>query len=574
MRNIVVVECRSTGRNFIEDITHMGHHPIVLETKVADTKEAEEYMESTQNGYSKINHEFELIYEKDSYEETLEMVRKYDPLLVVPGNERGVVLASKLAHDLNLLCNPIENLEAMTFKDAMQNRLAEHGLRSIRGRKVTNLEDALDFYDSENLEEVVIKPIYSAGSVGVRICANKDELIDTFNLLSTRTNHYGDENEEFLIQECIKGEEYIVNTVSCDGVPRVTLIWKYNKVKTSDGAIVYDSCETVNDLGLGEAEMVEYAYKVAEAIGIKYGPVHGEYMIDENGPVLIEVNCRPAGGDMDIKFLDKIAGHHETDCILTSYLKPDLFKQQLKKPYHLYAKGILKFFIVPKDLFATSSPMKNISIKLESHHRTNFVEINQGVSKEFYKTEDLDTSPGTIYLVHKNHAIVQQDLNFLRDIEKHTFSLVLNDESHNAELKSDEEYMEDIRHIVEDAEKYGIGLFVSDQFIDDIDVLQVKFDEVNEVEGNFDFIIINLNKSIINNNVNDIIKSLLESFSKVNNDGFIFVPENTYNLFNGGRKGTEALFKTLNFKIILPPYNLHDVVVASKNDPYSLYYLN
>ena len=37
---------------------------------------------------------------------------------------------------------------------------------------------------------------------------------------------------------------------------------------TSEGAIVYDSCETVNDLSLGEAEMVEYAYKLKGFLSI------------------------------------------------------------------------------------------------------------------------------------------------------------------------------------------------------------------------------------------------------------------------------------------------------------------
>ena len=97
-----------------------------------------------------------------------------------------------------------------------------------------------------------------------------------------------DEIHDLLIQERINGTEYIVNTVSCNGQHRVTLIWKYKKVKTSEGAMIYDTCETVNELNLGEAEMVEYAYDVADALGIQYGPVHGEYMIDEKGPVLIE----------------------------------------------------------------------------------------------------------------------------------------------------------------------------------------------------------------------------------------------------------------------------------------------
>lgn len=564
MRNIVVVECRSTGTNFIEDIANSGYYPVILETKVADTEKAKYYEEHRREGYCDIKHDFELISELDSYEETLEMVKKYDPILVLPGNEKGVILASKLAYDMNLLCNPIESIDAMTLKHEMQNCLAEYGIRSIKGKNVTSLEEAVEFYDKENLKEIVIKPVYGSGSASVRICENKDELIDAFKLLTTETNQYGDENYEFLIQERIKGEEYIVNTVSCDGIHRVTLVWKYNKIKTSDGAMIYDSCETVNELNLGEAEMVEYAYKVAEALGIRYGPVHGEYMIDEKGPVLIEVNCRPMGGNMDVEFIDRIAGHHETDCILTSYLKPELFEEELKKPYQLYAKGVMKFLINPKNIVAKSTPLKNISTKLKSHYKTSLTEIDYGDAKEFLKTVDLDTSPGTIYLVDEDSSQVQHDLDFLRDLEKYTFSWVLNEEVKNVELKSDEQYINDIKRITDDAEKYGIGLFVTDQFTDDTNILQVKYDEVNNIVGKFDFIIINLNKTIVNNNAEDIVESLLNCFTKVKKDGMIFIPENTYQQFNNGRKSAEALLKALNFKIMLPPYYLSDIVIASK----------
>jgi len=84
-------------------------------------------------------------------------------------------------------------------------------------------------------------------------------MIDALEFLFNQANHYGEKNDELLIQERINGIEYIVNTVSHKGIPRVTLVWKYNKVKTSDGAIIYDSLDTVNKLSLGEAEMVEYA---------------------------------------------------------------------------------------------------------------------------------------------------------------------------------------------------------------------------------------------------------------------------------------------------------------------------
>ena len=231
-------------------------------------------------------------------------------------------MATKLSHDLNLLGNPIENLDAMTLKNEMQNRLKEHGLRYIRGKVVDSVEDAIKFYEDEDLKEVVLKPTYSAGSASVRICLDKDEMIESLKeMLEHSANYFGNEDNDIVIQERINGDEYIVNTVSCDGVHNLTLIWKYTKIRTSDGSIIYDTAQTVNELSIGEAEMVEYAYQVADAIGVKYGPIHGEYMIDEEGPVLIEVNCRPCGGNMEAKFLNRISGQHETDSILDAYLK-------------------------------------------------------------------------------------------------------------------------------------------------------------------------------------------------------------------------------------------------------------
>lgn len=217
MRNIIVVECISTGKNYIGDIINRGYNPIVLHLKDSETEDGKKFGEHVLDEYEKIPYEFDMIYEKDTFEETLEEVRKFDPLLVVPGSERGVILAAKLTHELGLLGNSIENIDAMTLKDEMHNRLAEKGLRSIKGKVVHNLDEALEFYDNENLSEVVIKPPYSCGSTGVRICESREEMIESVKQIFEEVNHYGDEIDELLIQERINGTEYIVNTVSHKG---------------------------------------------------------------------------------------------------------------------------------------------------------------------------------------------------------------------------------------------------------------------------------------------------------------------------------------------------------------------
>lgn len=564
MRNIVVVECASTGTNFIQDIVNRGYNPIVLELKVQDTEDGELYRDMVQSGYKTIKADFEMIYEKDTYEETLEMVKQYDPLLVIPGSEKGVILATKLANDLNLKCNPIENLDSFTLKDKMQEKIAEKGLRHIRGKAVHSIEEAIEYYDEQNFEEVVVKPTYSAGSVGVRICLNKEEMINSLRELFNDSNLYGEEITEFVVQERINGEEYFVNTVSCDGTHRVTLIWKYNKIKTSEGGHVYDSIMTVNELSLGEAEMVEYAYDVADALGIRYGAVHGEYMIDDKGPVLIEVNCRPSGCSMDADYLNRISGQHETDSILDSYLNPDNFYYELHKGYRTLAYGALKMFIVPKDLIAESSPMAHISNKLKSHYKTTQEVIDN--PRLFVKTQDIETAGGTVFMVHEDGYTLQKDLDFLRDIEKRAFSLVLSDESEKKTEVDENESYDGVKSILKMVQTYSSTLFVTDQVFDDVDAFQIPLDKVDEVHGDFNCVVVNLNKSMIGKKDDIIAYEFLKIINKVRPGGIIIIPETTYRYTPHGRVGAEALIKVLDLKLELPLHNLNRAVIASRTN--------
>lgn len=112
----------------------------------------------------------------------------------------------------------------------------------------------------------------------------------------------------------------------------------------------------------------------------------------------------PCGGHRPAKFLDRIAGHHETDHALDSYLKPKRFHENRKQRYKLFAHGALKRFNVPKDIFARSSSMTSITPKLKSYYKTTFDEI--GDDEIFFaKTDDLESSCGVVYLVHEDKSV-------------------------------------------------------------------------------------------------------------------------------------------------------------------------
>lgn len=564
MKSIIIVDCISTGINYIGDIINRGFKPVVLELIPAG-EDVEAYRKMLNSHYSQIDEKFDIIHEMDTYEETLEAVKKLDPELILPGNEHGVVLATKLSNDLGLLCNSIENLDAMTLKNKMQERLKENGLRYIRGKVISSVDEAIEFYDAENLSQVVLKPIYSAGSSGVKLCSNKDEMINSIDeIFNNKQNYYGESINELLLQERIIGDEYIVNTVSNNGIHRVTLIWKYNKVRTHDGSILYDTAETVNHLNIGEAKMVEYAYQVADAIGIEYGPVHGEFMIDDNGPVLIEVNCRPCGGNMSAKFLDKIAGHHETDAILDSYLKPLRFSEKRKERYRLYGHGALKFFSVPHDILAKSAPVSNIGPKLKSYFKSS-IDKNFDNAVFYRKTEDLNTVGGVVYLVNESSEILHHDLDFLRNIEKKAFELVLNDEIYEDNPIDEDALLKELESIVDYAYDYGTSLLITDQFLDNANMMQIGKDEIYDINGEFDYVIVNLNKSLVNMHQFEVIELIFYIFSDIKVGGIVFIPESTCDYIPGKRKGIEAILKTLDLIIEVPPYGINKGVIATKH---------
>ena len=561
MGNIIIVECISTGVNYIADIKNRNHNPVVMNTRLNESGETEMYEKMRRDSLDRLE-DVEIIHEKDTYDETLQMVKGYEPLLIIPGSERGIKLACRLSHNLGLPGNPIENVDACIMKDLMQEKLAEKGLRHIRGLTVTSADEAIEFYESEGLSDVVVKPVYSAGSVGVKMCSGKEELVSAFDELLGEANLYGDDIQEFVVQERIFGNEHIVNTASCNGVHRITTIWEHKKTETPSGDYVFDYTRTINELNLGQADLIEYAFDVLDALGIRYGGVHAEYSVDEKGPVLIEVNCRPMGSSLDAEFMDRISGQHETDSILDSYLNPEKFNYQKDRGYRLYEHGALKYLVVPKDVVAESSPMRFISNNLKSHYKTSQELIAS--PKTFVKTENLETTGGTIYLSHPDGYTLQKDIDFLKSIEKYAFQLVLSNPSDNKVTLDENESYEDVLTILERIRAYEPILLVTDHVFDDVGSLQVAPSEIDSVTSEFDCVVVNLNRSIIDERDDLVAQMMLKIIGKVKAGGLILIPKSTYQYMPNGRIGVEALIKALDLKLEMPIYDLKGCAIASK----------
>ncbi len=550
MRNIIVVDAISTGYNYVEDIVRRGYQPVVL-----NSKQSEEGIVGALADYVVYAHKPLVIKELESYEETLKMVKGYDPVLVLPGSEGGVELATRLAEDLNLPGNPTEYLDAMTLKAAMQEALKKAGIRYILGEKVHTPEEAVAFCEKNGLSCAVVKPMQSAGSQGLFLCNTVEEVRDAVAKLLTMEDFYGRPITEALVQERIFGTEYIVNTISREGKHRLNTILRYKKEATPEGGYIYDYVEFVTKLEAGHNELVRYALQVADAIHYQNGVIHGEYMLDSKGPVLIEVNCRPMGASMPAEYLDIISGQHETDAVLDALLDPVKFEREAAKPYGLKRKAYLKVIMVPQDIEAEDYPVWEVAKQLRSTYQ---VSAANGSITEFVKTRDLETNGGIIYLVHDDEKVLEADLQLLRDIEKNTFKLLLNDGMSRKWFTDAEEAEEDFGRILKECDCHGTTLIAGDHKAEIENVQCVTADSLQDATRGFDNVIIAYRKTLTGMKESACLKLIFDTMDLVKPGGRVIIPDSTYNYLSYQEKGAEEL-------MLIKGLTIRDCDMSSRN---------
>lgn len=546
MRNIIVVDAVSTGYNYVEDIIRRGYSPVVLEPH----KEATDEMEALKAAYKEMYHEPVFIQEQDSYEATLELVRSYDPVQIVAGSEAGVVLTTRLAEDLGLPGNPYANIDAMTRKDGMQNALRDAGLRYILGEKVSSVEEAMAFCKENKLDCAVVKPLQSAGSQGLFLCDDLDEVRSAVAELLTMDDIFGRPIREVLVQERIFGTEYIVNTVSSEGVHRLNSVLRYKKTKTPEGGYIYDYMETIKDLESGNNELIEYALKTADAIGFRNGIIHGEYMIDSKGPVLIEVNCRPMGCSLPDIYLDLIFGQHETDSALDSLLDHEKFLQDAAKPYRPLRKGYLKMIMIPEDIEAEDHPIWEIARQLRSTYKIS-ANANETVVR-YKKTRDLETNGGMIYMVNDDEHVLESDLALLRRIEDRYFKLLLNDGMSRRWFVDSNEPEPDLRKIITDHGCRGAVLVAADKEMEIEGAQCVTPDTLSEANVGFDYVIVGYQHALTERNESECLRLMFDTMGLVRDGGMVIIPQTTYDYLSYKREGAEELMTIKGLTVEAP----------------------
>jgi biotin carboxylase len=226
-------------------------------------------------------------------------LRGYQPLCLIPGSETGVELAEQLVELVVPGTGHVPALAAARRdKWAMAMALRDAGLPHLRQTCSADPDEIERWLHNIGLAEsrVVVKPPKSAATDNVHIVPPGADWRPFFDQIYGHMNDFGLRNDAVLVQEYADGPEFLIDSYSVDGVHGLVDVCRYTKVQKGDRIGIYDLVDFIEPDHPQVLAVWPYAQQVLDAVGVRNGCCHTEVILTPDGPRLLEVGARPAGG--------------------------------------------------------------------------------------------------------------------------------------------------------------------------------------------------------------------------------------------------------------------------------------
>jgi len=409
----VVVDPVSTGGTLAAEIASRGYAVVALWSQEV-TPLMRTHVPASVRG---IRYHAE-VEEQSCLAATAEAVRAscqgLELLACIVGCETGVALADALSEELGLRTNGTE--KNRRNKSVQQRCVKASGLRAVREAVGTSWSQAESFAESESMP-VVVKPVESAGSEGVKLCRSFEETRAHFNLLMGAQRTVGSFGAAVLVQEYLRGKEYVVDHVSRDGVHKTVMVWVYDKRACNGASFVYFGTLPVPADSEVARVLIEYTRGVLDALGIRNGPSHGEVMMTADGPCLVEMNCRTHGGDGTFVPLARAltGGYSQVDATADAFLDERAFAELPDVPPSPFRVAGQEVCLV----CMRGGTVANTHGLDRLRHLRSFVSLDTDVEagREVEPSVDLLTCAGSLILMHQDREVFEEDLRAVRQME-------------------------------------------------------------------------------------------------------------------------------------------------------------
>ncbi|SDZ33483.1 lyase family protein [Thermoactinomyces sp. DSM 45892] len=321
-RSIVFVESNTTGTGelFIKESLVMGYNVFFL------SKDPFKYpfLEKYPIHYVQINTE-----NVDGMIRMVEGIPSVD--LVFSSSEFFVEIVNQINMHLRLISNRPEAISICRNKLALYEVLSKKGLcpKAIRVLRSTVLGNtASDFMPYP----FVVKPLKGSGSQGVRFIRDADQLAIYANEI---------DQDEFIVQEYMDGEEFSVEVLSLHGEHHVMGITR--KYLGEEPYFIETGHDFPADLPRDETEKICCIVREAlDEIGYVTGASHIEIRVKRQTVKIIEINPRLAGGMIPV-LMNKCTNINMIRlCLLVHLNKIEEFAEEIARLTFLQ-KGVIRF---------------------------------------------------------------------------------------------------------------------------------------------------------------------------------------------------------------------------------------
>jgi len=413
---VVIVDPYSTGCCVAQEILKRGYSIICLWTK-GFSEDMKKHVPLSCEGITEKY--FAEVTEVDTLDDTIQALKQKAGakrvVACMAGGEAGVDLADALSEKLQVRTNGTA-ISNRRDKKIQQEIIRKHGLRSVRQAAGDKFEQVESFLKKEPYP-IVLKPVDSAGSDGVKLCHDIEEAREHFELLMKSQLVNGGDCPAVVCQEFLRGKEYVVDQVSRDGVHKTTMVWVYDKRHANGSAFVYFGMVPIDPESPEAKILIPYVRRVLDALGLKNGPSHGEVIMTANGPCLVEMNCRAHGGDGNWRPLCVAlnGGYSQVEATVDAYFEQKAFFNLPDKPPSPFkASGMEVILVSFSRGTVKATPGFDKIMQLPS-----FLYLETGVKPGTFVdyTIDLFTGIGSAILVHHDKETLERDINTIRQLE-------------------------------------------------------------------------------------------------------------------------------------------------------------
>jgi len=342
---------------------------------------------------------------------------------IIPTFDPAVYLTDQLAACVGVRGNPWKGPLAKARRDkwVTNEAVRKAGLRSIKQKVVATWNEAKEYLESLNpplsqANPVVFKILQGSSSEGVHKIHSLKQAEEIFNSEVGSESAFGEQIGKLLIQEFLKGKEYVVDSASRDGVHKVVMVW-HEDLRPANGVIdLYFGFKVMDPKEQKTKVLIDYANKVLDATGLQNGAVDMEviWLEEEDTPCVVDLNARWTG----LMWHDGLAlakatvGNDQITATVNAYLDGDAFNKMLPAP-SMKQHGALFWPEVFYTGILREIPGLAVAKKLPSYFGTYWKPDDPIVMGKLLKVQHASTSPMAILFVHKEKAVVDADYDRL-----------------------------------------------------------------------------------------------------------------------------------------------------------------